>query len=178
MTAVDERADELGLERLQELRLELGRAPSGSAAKTPALPDFAARRSQIAAKVARAERGYVDGVLDGEALRRERTRLDEELGRLEVAAGAAARSARAVDPAQRRAALADVAMLAAAWGAAPVDVRRAALSVLARSIVVHATEVEIAWRTVDELCQTNGSAHLFSTPDDMLPTMPRKRGRR
>ena len=164
------------LERLQELRGEL--AQPAPVVPGRAVPDFGARRARIAAAVTRAERGYVDGVLDVEALRRERERLGEELGRLEVAARAASALERAGDPRARAATLSNVEALSAAWAAAPVEVRRAAVGVLASSIRIHATDVEIAWKTPAELCTATVAMHLFSAPDDVPPDPAGKRGRR
>jgi DNA invertase Pin-like site-specific DNA recombinase len=150
VTAADAQADELALARLVELREELGRVPRDGGATSK--PDFEAQRRQLRAELARAQDGWVRGLLDEEALARTRERADASLGRVEVAAAAAARLARAAGPAARRAALADVERLSAAWRAAPVAVRRTAIAILAKTIRLSPGEVEIEWRDADELC--------------------------
>lgn len=172
----DPRADALALERLVELREELGRASAPSA--PPKARDFDRERARIAGQLARAERGWVDGLLDDDGLRRARGRLDEELGRVEVATAAAARAERAGDPLVRRRALRDVARLSAAWVAAPVATRRTAIGVLARTIRLHPDQVAIEWRTAEELCAATGTANWFAGTDDAPPILGTKPGRR
>jgi site-specific DNA recombinase len=177
---IDAQAGELALARLVELRVELAR-PANETTRAP-LPDFAAQRSRLEAQRARAVRGFVSGALTEEDLRRERDRLDEQLGRVAVAEGAAARAAAAADPQARRRVLGEVGRIEGAWGRAGVELRRAALGILARSIRIYAAHVEIEWRTAEELAsQATDAAHLFGGTDDLpppeAPAKPR-RGRR
>jgi site-specific DNA recombinase len=177
----DAEAAELALRRLVELRLEIAR-PEAARAR-PA--DFAAQRAKIAAKIARAERGYVEGVLSAEALRRERERLDAEIGRLEVVAGAAAAAERARQPEARRAILAHVERIEKLWSRASVEKRRTAMAVLAKSIRISPEGVSITWRELAELSTAAATWELLADPVDVPPDAPveppprrPKRGRR
>jgi DNA invertase Pin-like site-specific DNA recombinase len=162
---IDAQAEALALARLVELRVELATpgndATMGETPKPP--PDYAARRAQLAAQLARAETGYIEGVLSKEAVARTRERVDEELGRLAVAEGAAARAARAGDPLLRRRILGEAGRIEQAWARAPVELRRSWIALLARRIVIHGDRPEIEWLTVAELCAATDEAHLFFT---------------
>jgi len=162
----DAAAGVAALAQLATFRRELAR-PRGAVAPTRKARDFGADRARLRSARERAVRLATDGTITREDLARELARLDQELGRLEVAAGAAARSETAQDPEARRAALADVERLERAWRRAPVEVRREALRGLAASIVLRPTGAEIAWRSADELAQEHaaaGAAHLFAPP--------------
>ena len=177
---VDPLAAAQTLARLVELRVELA-TPGNDAPAPSALPDFARRRQQLAAELVRAEGGWVRGVLSEDGLRRARERVDGELGRLAVAEGAAARAAKAQDPGARARILAQAGRIEQAWGLAPVELRRAALGLLARRVTIYAARVEIAWKSLEELCTSTDDAHLFAAPDDVQPDPPppvAKRGRR
>ena len=119
--------------------------------------------------------------LSEDGLRRARERVDGELGRLAVAEGAAARAAKARDPGARARILAQAGRIEQAWALAPVELRRAALGLLARRVTLYAGRVEIGWKSLEELCTATGDAHLFGAPDDVQPDPPppvAKRGRR
>ena len=163
---VDARANEQALERLLELRRELAK-PS---AEAPKATDFGPRKSQLVAELGRAETMAVRGALSEEGLRRQRTRIDEELGRIAVAEAAAARALSAHDVEARRQALTEVRRMQRAWELAPVELRRACLTVLAKAIRIEAEDVAIEWKTADELaCQATVDAQLFAWPDDAPP---------
>lgn len=179
---IDARAGELALARLVELRVELA-TPSNDEQAPPPKVDFAARRVRLRAELERAELGWVKGLLTDDGLRRARERLDEDLGRLEVASAAAERAARATDPLARRRTLAEVARIEEAWDRAPVALRRACMAVLAARVVILGADVQIAWRTAAELSVATGGRDLFGATDDTPPPPPvaparPKRGRR
>jgi len=180
---IDPQAEALTLARLVELRVELATPGNDAAPEAPKpVPDYAARRAQLAAELARAETLAVRGALSEEGLRRQRERMDEELGRLALAEGAAARAARAGDPLLRRRVLGEAGRIEQAWERAPVELRRSWVALLARRICIHGDRPVIEWLSVAELCAATDEAHLFAAPDaeptPVGPIRPTKRGRR
>lgn len=171
---IDTIAGELALARLVELRAQLAQLTSPTG-ETPRPPDFAAHRARLAAELARAETLAVRGTLSEAGLARQRERLDGELGRVLVAEAAAERVAQASNPLARRRALVRVGQIEATWAHVEVAARRLALGLLVRRIVVHAYEVQIEWKTAEDLCTAAADANLFGAPDDAPPVAPRRR---
>jgi site-specific DNA recombinase len=142
----------LVLDRLAELRSELGRPAT-------AVPAPAARRDWDRARRALATRRerLVDGLeggLDRETFRTRMARIDAEAGRLEVDAAEAGRAGVVVPPAVRRGLLGDVRQIGRAWAESTVAERRAILGRLASRIVLTSGAAPLPeWRTVAELAE-------------------------
>jgi site-specific DNA recombinase len=142
----------LVLERLRELRTELGRAAKAAPA-APAARDHDKARRSLAARRERLVDALEAG-LDRETFRARIARLDAEAGRIEVEAAAEERGAVVLPAPVRRAMLADVRVLEQAWGSSGVArrrqfVRRLAIAVVLTSGAAPAPE----WRTIAQLAE-------------------------
>lgn len=154
VAVADAAAHALALGRLQELRAELA-APSP--AKPPRkVKDFDAVRRSLAAARDRAIDLASRGTISESELRQQLARLDEEVGKLELAAAASAREAAAEDPRARRVALANVSALESAWSSSTVAERREAIQLLARRIELLPSELRIQWYSAAELAMERG----------------------
>lgn len=146
---VDPIAGAAALERLVELRDEIGRGPTPQAKPTS---DWAARAERLERRRERVIENATDGTITREDLRRELARLDGERGKLERARDAEQRSRAAATPRARRALLRDLEALRAAWDEATVPVRRQILARLAARIVLGAEGAPVVqWRSAEDL---------------------------
>jgi DNA invertase Pin-like site-specific DNA recombinase len=154
---------EMVLTRLRQLREALAKEPDGRVArKARPTRDFAGERLRIARSRERAIEFATDGAINREELRARLTKLDAELGRLEVEAAKAAREIDMQAPAARRAMLASVDVLDAVWSKATPQERREVLRSLTREIVLEAGKSpRVTWKSLGELGR--GEAQVIRT---------------
>jgi DNA invertase Pin-like site-specific DNA recombinase len=149
--ATDERANDLALARLRELRKEFARSrkasddePRKAKGYTSLLGKNAAARVRVVDLAAR-------GIITEADLRTELGRLDAERGELERQRAADERKASGQRPEARAAALARVSELEAAWDRSPAGVRREIISIIARRILIGPEGPRFEWRSAAEL---------------------------
>lgn len=152
ITEVEQPFQAMVLERLVELRDELGRGP----AKEPlrAVTDTAAKRARLAGKRERYAEAYADGAMSREELRAALKRLDDDVLKLD-AEDAAARPKATETKAWRREALRELTVIDLAWERAGYGTGRIRREIVNRLAV----EVRIArdeppapqWRPLAEL---------------------------
>lgn len=132
------------------------RLAADEAPAAPPVEDLAAARARVEARLQRAVRLAVDGAITTEDLRRQRARLDAELGDLarredlqRRAVAARRPESRATVAAAVAAALAD---LPATWAAGTIQERRQLLRLLAARVeLTEARALRWTWWTAEEL---------------------------
>lgn len=121
------------LERLGELREELGRGPEPT---KPRANDAPEKRAKVMARRERYLEAYADGHLTRDALREKMVTLDAELLRLD--ASEVDKAPRLASAAVRREALRELAAIQTAWRRASAVDRRELVRQLAERVTVHA----------------------------------------
>ncbi len=120
---LEEEAEPLIVERLEQLREELGREPKRP--RTPrAAPDFAQRRAKLQQRRTRYIEAYADESMTREDLRAAIAKLDALALQVDAEEHAVSRPSPLATPEARRSALREVGVIRKAWGKATPEARR------------------------------------------------------
>ena len=148
---VEAAAAELFEARLVELRSEIARGADGP---RPGPENYDEQISAIERRRERVVHMYEDGALDREKMRARMVRLDGDRLRVEAARAAEARPSRLADASTRRALLADVRRLTAAWRVAQPRDRRQMVNLVASTVRLQAGHAPVfVWRSAEELAE-------------------------
>ena len=144
-------AEPLILERLEELREELGREPARPAAKTPRT-DFTERRARLQRRREKYLEAFADELMSRAELRAAMAKLDASLLQLEGEEHAAKRPNPLGEEKVRRSVLREVGMIRKAWGRATPEARRKIVGHLVEvANIVAGKPCEFVWRSAEEL---------------------------
>jgi DNA invertase Pin-like site-specific DNA recombinase len=159
------------LARLLEVRDLLADAPEPE----KKAPDFDAKRASLAARRVRLVQAVAAGKLGLDDIDAPIAAIESERADVEVAAAEYAARASADTVEGRRAALAFVEVVSAAWAALVPGERRSVLAILAERIVLTVErKVEVTWRDASELSTSVASARpeLVARLVDAAPAAP------
>lgn len=147
--AIEDVAGELMLARLVELRAELAQAPKTTERSER---DFGAEVIALEKKRRRVLDMYEDGTITRDDLRERVQAIDAQKMLIESEAAVPTRLA---DPKTRRAVLAEVSTLKAAWSKAKPEQRRTIVNALAKTVaIVRDAAPVVEWRSLDEMAMS------------------------
>ncbi len=140
---VDQQAGEMVVARLEEMRLELGKAPK--VVKIPEAPDYEKRKAKLLRQRANFLDYAADGLMTKDALRLKVHAIDEDLRKVYLAEKTAAPRPPPTKE-ERRSALKKVENLRHLWKTLPVDGRRKVIRELAKTVKIRRGKVVVEWR--------------------------------
>ena len=171
LRAIEDIAAELMLARLVELRAELARAPK-VAERTER--DFGAEVTALEKKKRRVLDMYEDGTITRDDLRERVRTIDAQKMTIESEASVPARLA---DPKTRRAMLAEVTTLKAAWSKAQPEQRRMIANALSKTVAIVRDGAPVAeWRSLEEMAMSIAPGPTYARRRDA--TRPFSAGKR